>query len=93
MRHLPSLEENVDEETPFLQDGDTPRKPAPTPLPRIQIAILLSIWIAESVVSHSIGPYLNQLIRELPIVGGDGRRVGYYTGIIVQFIITPRTLW
>ncbi|KAI9452896.1 MFS general substrate transporter [Lactarius psammicola] len=82
--HLTRLEEDVDEETPFLQSGGTPRKRAPTPLPRTQIAILLSIWVAEAVASHSIGPYLNQLIRELPIVGGDGRKVGYYTGIIVS---------
>jgi len=59
--HLTRLEEDVDEETPFLQNEDTPRKPAPTPLPRTQIAILLSVWIADSVVSHSIGPYLNQV--------------------------------
>jgi hypothetical protein len=25
-----------------------------------------------------------QLVRELPIVGGDVRKVGYYTGIIVR---------
>jgi len=59
--YLTRLEESVDEETPFLQNGDVPQKAAPTPLPRTQIAILLSIWIAESVVSHSIGPYLNQV--------------------------------
>jgi hypothetical protein len=27
-----------------------------------------------------------QLVRELPIVGGDVRKVGYYTGIIVRLI-------
>jgi hypothetical protein len=30
-----------------------------------------------------------QLVRELPIVGGDVRKVGYYTGIIVR---TPNLL-
>lgn len=59
--YLPRLEGEVDEETPFLQNGDTSRKPAPKPLPKAQIAILLSVWIAESVVSHSIGPYINQV--------------------------------
>lgn len=101
-----------EEETPFLKNDDdddnvpAPRKP--TPLPAMQISVLLSLWVAESVVDHSIGPYLNQvrwpssrpfvdgapvlelcihvhiqLVRELPVVGGDGRKVGYYTGIIV----------
>ncbi|KAI9446079.1 MFS general substrate transporter [Lactarius indigo] len=82
--HFTGLEEDVDEDTPFLRNENTPRKPAPKPLPRAQIAIILSVWIADSVMSHSIGPYINQLIRELPVVGGDGRRVGYYTGIIVS---------
>ncbi|KAH9980690.1 MFS general substrate transporter [Russula compacta] len=79
-----------EEETPFLKnddddDDDVPApRSKPTPLPAVQISVLLSLWVAESVVDHSIGPYLNQLVRELPIVGGDGRKVGYYTGIIVS---------
>lgn len=31
--------------------------------------------------STSITPYINQMMNELPIVGGDQRRVGYYSGI------------
>jgi len=78
--------ENVNEETPLLrvQSGDacdSPRKR--TPLPATQIFILVLPWIAESIVAHSISPYINQRVRELPIVGGDVRKVGYYTGIIV----------
>ncbi|KAH9005485.1 MFS general substrate transporter [Lactarius hatsudake] len=70
------------EETPLLPKDDTTRNP--TPLPKLQIAVLLSVWLIESLISHSISPYLNQLVRELPIVGGDERKVGYYTGIIVS---------
>ncbi|KAH9005477.1 MFS general substrate transporter [Lactarius hatsudake] len=73
---------NEDSETPLLPKDDATR--SPTPLPRLQIAVILSIWLVESIISSSISPYLNQLVRELPIVGGDGRRVGYYTGIIVS---------
>ncbi|KAH8985305.1 MFS general substrate transporter [Lactarius akahatsu] len=75
-------DDHLDEETPFLPKDDAERKP--TPLPRLQIAILLSIWLVDSVISHSISPYLNQLVKELPIVGDDERKVGYYTGIIVS---------
>ena len=32
-----------------------------------------------------------QLVRDLPIVGGDGRKVGYYTGIIVSLSTTSAT--
>ncbi|KAI9443968.1 MFS general substrate transporter [Lactarius indigo] len=77
-----SEDDHIDEETPFLPRDDAPRKP--TPLPRLQVAVILSIWLVESLISSSISPYLNQLVRELPIVGGDGRKVGYYTGIIVS---------
>ncbi|KAH9165756.1 MFS general substrate transporter [Lactarius sanguifluus] len=73
---------NEDSETPLLPKDDGTRNP--TPLPRLQIALILSIWLVESIISSSISPYLNQLVRELPIVGGDGRKVGYYTGIIVS---------
>ncbi|KAH9955871.1 MFS general substrate transporter [Russula dissimulans] len=74
------------DETPLLRAqsddaGDAPHKQ--TPLPATQISVLVLPWIAESIVAHSISPYINQLVRELPIVGGDVRKVGYYTGIIV----------
>ncbi|KAH9027872.1 hypothetical protein EDB85DRAFT_2148230 [Lactarius pseudohatsudake] len=81
---LPSFEDihEIDEETPFLPnqealpDSNTTR----TPLPIAQISILLTAWLAESITTQSISPYLNQLVRELPDVGGDVRKVGYYTG-------------
>ncbi|KAH9030854.1 MFS general substrate transporter [Lactarius deliciosus] len=76
----------IDEETPFLpnQEGPSDLKPTQTPLPTAQISILLTAWLAQSILSNSISPYLNQLLRELPEVGGDARTVGYYTGIIVS---------
>ncbi|KAI9452902.1 MFS general substrate transporter [Lactarius psammicola] len=75
----------LDEEAPFLSNQEVlPHlNPTRTPLPTAQICILLTAWLAESIMSHSISPYLNQLVRELPNVGGDARKVGYYTGIIV----------
>ncbi|KAH9005454.1 MFS general substrate transporter [Lactarius hatsudake] len=79
----------INEETPFLPnqealpDSNTTRTPV-TPLPIAQISVLLTAWLSESIISQSISPYLNQLVRELPDVGGDVRKVGYYTGIIVS---------
>jgi hypothetical protein len=41
-------------------DSDAlPRKP--TPLPKVQFSVLLSLWVAEAVVDNSISPYLNQV--------------------------------
>ncbi|KAH9005451.1 MFS general substrate transporter [Lactarius hatsudake] len=75
-----------DEEAPFLPSQEVPPdlNPIRTPLPTAQICILLTAWLADSILSHSISPYLNQLVRELPEVGGDARKVGYYTGIVTS---------
>ncbi|KAI9443964.1 MFS general substrate transporter [Lactarius indigo] len=85
---LTSFEDDheVDEETPLFPNQEALRdlNPTQTPLPMAQICILLTAWLAESITTHSISPYLNQLVRELPNVGGDARKVGYYTGIIVS---------
>src|SRR6266702_907941 len=101
----------LDEETPFLSNHEViPHlSPTRTPLPTAQISILLTAWLAESITSQSISPYLNQvqyslslpisaehcfqLVRELPKVGGDARKVGYYTGIIVHLISLKERLW
>ncbi|KAF8267245.1 MFS general substrate transporter [Lactarius quietus] len=76
----------LDEDAPFLPDQEVlPHlKPTRTPLPITQLSILLTVWFAESIISQSISPYLNQLLRALPEVGGDARKVGYYTGIIMS---------
>lgn len=73
----------VDEESPLLPDQKVPN-PTQTPLPIVQISVLLTAWLAESIICQSISPYLNQLLRELPEVGGDARKVGSYTGIIMS---------
>ncbi|KAH9030864.1 major facilitator superfamily domain-containing protein [Lactarius deliciosus] len=72
----------LEEETPLLCDGGTPR--TETPLPITQIVVLLLCQIAEPITYLSINPYINQLVSELPIVGGDERKVGYYAGCIVS---------
>jgi len=70
----------LDEVAPFLADQEEAlphSKPIRTPLPIAQISILLTAWFAESIISHSISPYLNQLVRALPNVGGDARQDMY----------------
>ena len=57
---LPIFED--DEETPFLPKQDDSH-PTRTPLPTAQISILLTAWLAESIVSQSISPYLNQVLQ------------------------------
>ena len=55
----------VDEETPLCpSENPTPRNA--TPLPKVQIAALLTLWIAEAVVANSINPYINQVTTQAP---------------------------
>ncbi|KAH9027870.1 MFS general substrate transporter [Lactarius pseudohatsudake] len=86
---LTRFEDNheIDEETPFLPnqeavpDSNTTRTPV-TPLPISQISVLLTAWLRRV--------YHIPLVRELPDVGGDVRKVGYYTGIIVRLTFSKR---
>ncbi len=59
------IEDNheLDEEAPFLpsQEGLPDLNPTQTPLPTAQLFILLTAWLAESITSQSISPYINQV--------------------------------
>ncbi|KAF8491346.1 MFS general substrate transporter [Russula emetica] len=77
-----SSPKHQDEETPLLQRDNAPRKP--TPLPKAQMFLLLLIRLAEPITSHSISPYISELVSDLSVVGGDKRMIGYYTGMIVS---------
>ncbi|KIK84750.1 hypothetical protein PAXRUDRAFT_152851 [Paxillus rubicundulus Ve08.2h10] len=83
--------QNHNEEEPLLPDSlDVPKRP--TPLPKIQIAVLLLICLIEPIASQSILPYINQLVSELDIVGGDSRKVGYYAGLIESLFFVTQAL-
>ncbi|KAG1748652.1 MFS general substrate transporter [Suillus lakei] len=78
-------------ETTPLVHAEAPKKPK-TPLPKRQIAILMTLQLAEPIASTSIFPYINQLIRELGITGGDDAAVGYYAGIIESLFFVAQAL-
>ncbi|KAF8886137.1 major facilitator superfamily domain-containing protein [Infundibulicybe gibba] len=72
--------DTVDEETALLSRSK--EQEGPTRLPKVQIGILLLLQVCEPITSHSIYPYINQLVSGLDITGGDKRKVGYYAGLI-----------
>ncbi|KAG1774828.1 major facilitator superfamily domain-containing protein [Suillus placidus] len=78
------------ETTPLLP-VDTSKKPK-TPLPKRQIGILMALQLAEPIASTSIFPYINQLISELGITGGNDAAVGYYAGIIESLFFVAQAL-
>ncbi|KAG6817274.1 hypothetical protein H0H87_010935 [Tephrocybe sp. NHM501043] len=77
----------VDEETSLLRG---PQKV--TPLPWLQISIILLLQVCEPLTSMSIYPYINQLVGGLDITEpgvGNEHQVGYYAGLIMSlFFVT-----
>ena len=69
-----------EEPAPSIEDRKTER----TPLPRLQLAIVFLIQFAEPVTATVIYPFVNQLVRETGITGGDEAKTGYYAGIVVS---------
>ncbi|KAG2051001.1 MFS general substrate transporter [Suillus hirtellus] len=78
-------------ETSPLLHGTTQTKQK-TPLPKLQIGILMLVQMAEPIACMSIYPYINQLIRELDITGGNDAAVGYYAGIIESLFFISESL-
>ncbi|KDR78787.1 hypothetical protein GALMADRAFT_244334 [Galerina marginata CBS 339.88] len=80
------------EETPLLDDNRTRKNCGTTPLPKLQIAIVLLLQVCEPITSQSIYPYINALISELDITGGDERKVGYYAGLIESLFFATEAM-
>ncbi|KAI0351304.1 MFS general substrate transporter [Trametes cingulata] len=88
------VEDALEETRPLLhQDGNTGKGKKPTPLPKGQITVLMLLALAEPITSHCIYPFINQLISELDITGGDEKKVGYYVGLIQSIFFTMEALF
>ncbi|KAI6040742.1 major facilitator superfamily domain-containing protein [Pisolithus marmoratus] len=72
---------SMDETNPLLEDSQAVTK---TPLPKTQLGLVLFVLFTEPMSAQYIFPFINQLIRELGVTGGDDRKIGYYAGIIVS---------
>ncbi|KAF8441539.1 MFS general substrate transporter [Boletus edulis BED1] len=84
---------NSDEQLPLLSPaGDRSDRKKPNPLPKLQIcALLLSVMI-EPIASQCIYPFINQLVREIDITGGDETKVGYYAGMIESLFFATQAM-
>ncbi|KAJ3506744.1 hypothetical protein NLJ89_g6698 [Agrocybe chaxingu] len=63
-----------------------------TPLPKVQLAIVMLINLAEPVTGTVIYPFINKFVRETGIINGDERRTGYYAGIIESVFFLSESL-
>ncbi|KAF9016610.1 major facilitator superfamily transporter [Hymenopellis radicata] len=78
--------------TPTSERRSKRRKRTPTPLPLVQIWVVLLLQVVEPITGQSIYPYINQLISELDITGGDEKRVGYYAGLIESLFFATEAI-
>ncbi|KAF7331438.1 Major facilitator superfamily multidrug-resistance DHA1 sub-family [Mycena kentingensis (nom. inval.)] len=78
---------NATERTPLLSREEEAEQKR-TPIPWKQLSIVMLIQICEPMASYSIYPYINRLISELDVTGGDEKKVGYYAGVEALFFAT-----
>ncbi|CAK5274420.1 unnamed protein product, partial [Mycena citricolor] len=57
-------------------------KTARTPIPKLQLFILVSIQFAEPITALVIYPFVVSLVRDTGITRGDDNRTGYYAGLL-----------
>ncbi|KAL1745896.1 major facilitator superfamily domain-containing protein [Schizophyllum fasciatum] len=67
--------EDAQETTPLLN-----ARPPATPLPRLQLSILLLMRVAEPVAYTVIFPFINEMMEEVTHVPKN--KVGYYAGLV-----------
>lgn len=82
--------DHPDETRPFLHDQST-AKPAPTPIPKAQLATLCTLRIVEPIASTQLFPYVNEFISDLHLTD-DPSRIGFYSGLVVRCIPTSAPL-
>ncbi|KIJ19140.1 hypothetical protein PAXINDRAFT_109680 [Paxillus involutus ATCC 200175] len=67
-----------DDQALLLSSDSVSETKIPTPLPKLQISVLLLSGLVDAVATQYIYPFINQLIRELDVTGGDETKVGEY---------------
>ena len=87
----PRDEDNLPVGTSELAEGVVTSNSIPelvhaTPLPKVQLALLLYLQLAEPITSTVIYPFVNQLVRRTGITKGDDDKTGYFVGAIVRMI-------
>ncbi|TFK34502.1 major facilitator superfamily domain-containing protein [Crucibulum laeve] len=66
--------------------------PPTTPLPKLQLFIIIFIQIAEPVTSTVIYPFVNDLVRAIGVTRGDEKKTGYYVGVVESIFYAAEAL-
>ncbi|EEB91216.1 hypothetical protein MPER_10459 [Moniliophthora perniciosa FA553] len=64
-----------------------------TPLPKLQIILVLLIISTEPITATVIYPFIPEFIRLTGITNGDEKRTGYYAGVIMLAGYIKREYW
>ncbi|QRV98227.1 major facilitator superfamily transporter [Ceratobasidium sp. AG-Ba] len=68
-------------------------QPRATPLPRLQVSILLFMLLSEPCTAAVLLPFINNLVYEVGITHGDKSKVGYYAGVIESLFFATESLF
>ncbi|KAG8688080.1 hypothetical protein FRC11_006091 [Ceratobasidium sp. 423] len=70
-------------------DDSNEKMNEPTPLPWLQISILLLMLLSEPCTAGVLLPFINNLVYETGVTHGDKAKIGYYAGLVESlFFIT-----
>ncbi|KAF7320532.1 MFS domain-containing protein [Mycena chlorophos] len=76
-------------------DNPAPAKDAHkerTPMPKMQLFILLAVQFAEPVTALVIYPFVVQFVRDIGVTHGDETKVGFYAGILESSFFLAESL-
>ncbi|KAH6902304.1 major facilitator superfamily domain-containing protein [Coprinopsis sp. MPI-PUGE-AT-0042] len=79
------------EETCGERVETVPKVPQRTPLPLFQVFIVFLIQFAEPITATVIYPFINDLVRDTGVTGGDETKTGYYAGLIESLFFISET--
>ncbi|KDQ11871.1 hypothetical protein BOTBODRAFT_34961 [Botryobasidium botryosum FD-172 SS1] len=72
----------VTESSPLLSTSCRDKETPVDSLPKLQFSLVLLLRLAEPITATVILPFINELVRDLDITGGNPKAVGYYVGLI-----------
>ncbi|KAJ7486429.1 major facilitator superfamily domain-containing protein [Mycena galericulata] len=82
-----------DDETASQSSGEetfVPKKR--TPIPKLQLFILILIQFAEPITALVIYPFVVQFVRDTGITGGDESKIGFYAGLLESTFFLSESL-
>ena len=59
-----------------------------SPLPKLQLFVVLLMQLAEPVTASFLYPFVNRLVVLSGVTKGDERKAGYYVGLLVCFSVS-----